>query len=561
MAFQCRRFLGFIERFDKTRYLRPPILFLFPFSTIDMPSNTLHDEPLDNQINNQSNLEERHVLDQLSDLLPIRHTASIPNHFTESPSEKKLEIKAADRFLSPEEKLRGVFLQKLRGKTAIERALTSVGVDLSLDVVAKVVNRGNLSGEAMIIFFNWAIKHPMIPSDIHSYNIIIKALGRRKFLKHMVEILHHMRKEGISPVSETLSIVMDSFLRARRVLKAIQMFENLEEIGSKCDTESLNVLLQCLCRRSHVGAANSVFNSMKEKMPFNSRTYNIIIGGWSKFGRVSEIERILKAMVTDGFSPDCSTFSSLLEGLGRAGRIGDAVEIFENMKDKGCVADTGVYNAVISNYISVRDFDGCMKYYELMLSNNCDPDIDTYTKLIAAFLKARRVADALEMFDEMSGRGIVPTTGMITSFIEPLCSYGPPHAAMMIYKKARKTGCHISLSAYKLLLMRLSRFGKCGMLLNIWDEMQQSGYSSDIEVYEYVINGLCNIGQLDNAVLVMEESLCKGFCPSRLIYSKLNNKLLALDKVERAYKLFLKIKDARRTENARKFWRANGWHF
>ena len=151
--------------------------------------------------------------------------------------------------------------------------------------------------------------------------------------------------------------------------------------------------------------------------------------------------------------------------------------------------------------------------------------------------------------------------GTITSFMEPLCSYGPPYAAMMIYQKARKVGCRISLAAYKLLLMRLSRFGKCGMLLNIWDEMQECGYASDIEVYEYVISGLCNIGQLENAVTVMEESLRKGFCPSRLAYSKLSNKLLASNKLDRAYKLYLKIKVARRSDKAQRIWRARGWHF
>ncbi|PRQ19316.1 putative pentatricopeptide [Rosa chinensis] len=115
-----------------------------------------------------------------------------------------------------------------------------------------------------------------------------------------------------------------------------------------------------------------------------------------------------------------------------------------------------------------------------MSSNGCDPNVDTYTKLIAGFLKARKAADALEMFDEMLSRGFVPTMGTITSFMEALCSYGPPYAAMMIYQKARK----------------------------------ECGYASDIEVYEYAISGLCNIGQLENAVLVMEESLRKGFCPS-----------------------------------------------
>jgi pentatricopeptide repeat protein len=181
--------------------------------------------------------------------------------------------------------------------------------------------------------------------------------------------------------------------------------------------------------------------------------------------------------------------------------------------------------------------------------------------MISGLIKASKVADALEMFDEMLDRGMVTKTGTVTSFIEPLCSFGPPHAAMVIYTKARKVGCKISLSAYKLLLMRLSRFGKCGMMLKIWDEMQESGYSSDMEVYEYLISGLCNIGQFENAVLVMEESMRKGFCPSRFICSKLNNKLLASNKVERAYRLFLKIKHARHSENARRCWRSNGWHF
>jgi pentatricopeptide repeat protein len=563
MAINPQSFLGFLSLTNKiTRYRLPHILrSSIPFSTLDPPQfTTSHDN-----IKLQSNLDEDYVLNELSNLLPISPKPPIPHPYNHdrSISNKQVEIRPVfDRFLSPEEKLRGVFVQKIKGKSGIERALTECSVDLSLDVVAKVLNRGNLGGEAMIMFFNWAIKQPMISKDVDSYNVVIRALGRRKFIDFMVKFLHELRVEGVSMNSETLSIVIDSLVRARRVYKAIQMFGNLEEeFGLERDAESLNVLLQCLCRRSHVGAANSYFNSVKGKIPFNCMTYNVIIGGWSKFGRVSEMQRVFEEMEEDGFSPDCLSFSYLLEGLGRAGRIEDAVMIFGSMEEKGCVPDTNVYNAMISNFISVGNFDECMKYYRCLLSKNCDPNIDTYTRMISGLIKASKVADALEMFDEMLDRGMVTKTGTVTSFIEPLCSFGPPHAAMVIYTKARKVGCKISLSAYKLLLMRLSRFGKCGMMLKIWDEMQESGYSSDMEVYEYLISGLCNIGQFENAVLVMEESMRKGFCPSRFICSKLNNKLLASNKVERAYRLFLKIKHARHSENARRCWRSNGWHF
>lgn len=563
MAFHFQQIQGLCLSFHKARYHLPCITSFFSaFSFQSFSDSSIKEPSFDQTNNNQSTVDEGRVLCELSDLFQFSYTnKTIPNPYKESFPVNPIEIRAVDEFLLPEEKLRGIFLQKLRGKTAIENALSNVKVELSIDIIAKVVNKGNLGGEAMVLFFNWAIKQPGIPRDIHSYYIIIKALGRRKFFKFMIEILHDMVKEGIKLDSETLSIVMDSFIRARQVHIALEMFDNLEELGLKRDNESLNVVLQCLCQRAHVGAANSLFNAVARKIKFNSVTYNIMISGWSKFGRVSEMERILKALIADGFIPNCSTFSYLIEGLGRAGRIDDAVEIFDHMNEKGCIPDTRVYNAMISNFISIGNFDECMKYYKGLLDSNSDPDLDTYMKLISAFLKAQKVADALEIFDEMLVQGIVPTTGSLTSFIEPLCNYGPPHAAMMIYKKARRFGCKISLKAFKLLLMRLSRFGKCGMLLNLWEEMQESGHKSDMEVYEHVINGLCNIGHLENAVLVMEEALKNGFCPSRVIYSKLNRKLLASNEVEKAYKLFLKIKDARLNENAQRYWRANGWHF
>ena len=71
--------------------------------------------------------------------------------------------------------------------------------------------------------------------------------------------------------------------------------------------------------------------------------------GWSKLGKVSETENVLKVMLVDGFSIGCLTFNYLIEGWGTAGQIDDAVEIYEHMKEKGCVPDTRTYNAMISN--------------------------------------------------------------------------------------------------------------------------------------------------------------------------------------------------------------------
>ena len=120
----------------------------------------------------------------------------------------------------------------------------------------------------------------------------------------------------------------------------------------------------------------------------------------------------------------------------------------------------------------------------------------------------------------------------------------------MLYRKIRKAGCVISLKPYKLLLERLGKFGKSGTVLDISEEMQECGYQPDKEIYEFIVNGLCNVGKVDAAVCVVEESLWIGFCIGRVAYSKLKNKLLEMDKVETAYNLFKKVKDARALTNA-----------
>nr|XP_019706544.1 putative pentatricopeptide repeat-containing protein At5g43820 [Elaeis guineensis]XP_029120428.1 putative pentatricopeptide repeat-containing protein At5g43820 [Elaeis guineensis]XP_029120429.1 putative pentatricopeptide repeat-containing protein At5g43820 [Elaeis guineensis]XP_029120430.1 putative pentatricopeptide repeat-containing protein At5g43820 [Elaeis guineensis]XP_029120431.1 putative pentatricopeptide repeat-containing protein At5g43820 [Elaeis guineensis]XP_029120432.1 putative p len=555
MAFRTLRFLGFVPPLCRTTYP------FFPSFSPRFLSINLLEEASSAFEPSRPMVSERLVLEELSDLLSIDLKTSNPRPFAANPARESPPACVGDRLLSAEEKLRGVFLQKLRGKSAVEFALSSTGVDVTADIFADVLNRGNLGGAAMVLFFNWAVEQPNMSSCVETYNVMLKALGRRKFFEFMEEILVQMKNNAIEPNSETLEIVMDSFVRARQVFKALHLFSRLEEIGAKSDSVSLYILVKCLCRRSHVKVASSFFNRMKGKLPTDNMSYNEIIGGWAKFGRVDKIESYWTMMMAEGLNPDNVTYNHLIEALGRVGRTDDAIHVFEKMEEKGCAPDTMAYNAMISNFISVGDLDKCIQYYKDMSEKNCLPDIHTYNKLISAFLKVRRVADALAMFDEMLNQGILPNTGMITDFIEPLCSFGPPHAAMMIYKKSTKVGCKLSMKAYKLLLMRLSRFGKCGMVLKIWEEMQESGYASDKEVYKFIINGLCNVGQVDNAVLVMEESLQKGLCLGKVVYSKLNRKLLEMNKVETAYKLFLKVKVARVNANTQNFWRANGWHF
>ncbi|KAK1286379.1 putative pentatricopeptide repeat-containing protein [Acorus calamus] len=96
----------------------------------------------------------------------------VPNGETKTTHDAKSDFEGFKQnpnvALKKVERLRGVFLQNLKGRSAVESALTNAidGEDLTVEVFGEVVDRGNLRGAAMVSFFYWAIERPELPSGL-----------------------------------------------------------------------------------------------------------------------------------------------------------------------------------------------------------------------------------------------------------------------------------------------------------------------------------------------------------------------------------------------------------
>lgn len=163
MAFSPQKFMGFAKQ---SRYSFFSLFSLSPFSqfsAIEASSNSKQQKQEENLIHptiNPCNLDESKVLAELSNLLPVHRTTTILNNLYTPDLVKPLHENQSlvrvspDGFLPIEDKLRGVFVQKLKGRALIESALTSAlgDVQLSVDVVFRVLDRGNLGGDAIVLF-------------------------------------------------------------------------------------------------------------------------------------------------------------------------------------------------------------------------------------------------------------------------------------------------------------------------------------------------------------------------------------------------------------------------
>ncbi|KAF5943194.1 hypothetical protein HYC85_020836 [Camellia sinensis] len=81
------------------------------------------------------------------------------------------------------------------GKSAIEHALSNTGVELSVHTVAKVVNRGNLGGEAMVIIWDEMQKNGH-SSDMEVYEYVISGLCNVGQLENAVLVMEESLRKG-----------------------------------------------------------------------------------------------------------------------------------------------------------------------------------------------------------------------------------------------------------------------------------------------------------------------------------------------------------------------------
>ena len=164
-------------------------------------------------------------------------------------------------------------------------------------MLASVVNAGDLCGAATVTFFDWVVTNSNPPTSFQTCNIVIIALGRKKFFDFLDDALQIMRRNNIFPDLTTLEIIVHSLVAARHVSKAVEVLST-DQFGFGIEKafhrkEALTVLIRCLCRRSHVGLASSLLHAaQKELLGLDILVYNDVMVGWARVESVDKLQEV-----------------------------------------------------------------------------------------------------------------------------------------------------------------------------------------------------------------------------------------------------------------------------
>lgn len=176
----------------------------------------------------------------------------------------------------------------------------------------------------------------------------------------------------------------------------------------------MNSILDMYCRCSYLCEADRCFHGMMEK---DLTTWNTLIAGYEKFDPIASLY-IFMQMVSQGFSPNCFTFTSIIAATANLAVLGCGRQVHGGILRRGLERNLPLANSLLDMYAKCGSIADSHRIFSEMTSR----DLVSWTSMMIGYGSHGYGKEAVELFDEMVISGIRPD---LVAFIAVLgaCSH------------------------------------------------------------------------------------------------------------------------------------------
>lgn len=389
-------------------------------------------------------------------------------------------------------------------------------VQLSQNLVHKLLHRFKDDWKSALGVFKWAGTCPGYEHTSEMYDLVVDILGKMKQMERMRALLEEMNKEHVVTLN-TIAKVMRRFAGAGQWEDAVRIFDELGTYGLKKNTESMNLLLDTLCKEHKVEQARAVFLKLRLHISPDAHTFNIFIHGWCKVNRVDEAHWTMQEMKGHGFSPCVISYSTIIRFYCRLHNFNKVYELLDEMHAQGCVPNIVTYTTTMSSLAKSEQFEEAISIAKRMLSTGCKPDTQFYNSFIYTLGRAGRVGEAIYVFEkEMPHNGVAPNTSTYNTLIAMFCNHNQEGKAFDLLQEIQHSiYCKPDVQTFYPLLKSCFRSGRIdNTLRELLDDMVSKHHLSlDLSTYSLLIHGLCKVKKSHWAYLLFEDMIDQGITP------------------------------------------------
>ena len=415
------------------------------------------------------------------------------------------------------------------------------GIHLSQNLIERLLHRFKDDWKSALGIFKWASLRLSFRHSPESYDMMVDILGKMKQMGKLRDLLEEMREGSLITVN-TIAKVMRRFVGAGQWEDAVRIFDELQTLGLEKNTESMNLLLDTLCKEEFVEQAREIFLELKQHITPNAHTFNIFIHGWCKVCRVDEAHWTIQEMKGHGCRPCVISYSTIIQCYCQEQNFSRVYELLDEMQAHGCSPNVITFTTIMSALAKAEKFEEALQIVERMRSLGFRPDTLFYNSFIYTLGRADRVDDATYVFKvAMPNDGVAPNTSTYNSMISMFCHYAQENKAFDILKEMEDSGlCKPDLRTYHPMIKSCFKTGKIDSWLKdiLNDMVNKHHLGLDLSTYTLLIHGLCRADRCKWAYFLFEEMIDQDIVPRyrtcRLLLDEVKQKNMyeAAEKIE-----------------------------
>ncbi|KQK00206.1 pentatricopeptide repeat-containing protein At3g04130, mitochondrial [Brachypodium distachyon] len=389
------------------------------------------------------------------------------------------------------------------------------GIQPTSNIVDGLLSKFGDDWKSALGLFQWAQSSGNYKHTAYACSRMIDLLGKMRQIDQMWDLLSDMHCRGLVTV-EAAATSIRRLAGARRWKDAVLLFDKLGDMGLERNTETMNVLLDALCKEKKVEVARKVFLVLSPHIQPDAYTFNIFVHGWCSARRIDEAMWTIEEMKAQGFPPSVITYTTVLEAYCKQHNFRMVYEILDSMSSEGCHPNVITYTMIMTSLAKCHMFEEALSVSHRMKSSGCKPDTLFYNSLINLLGKAGHLSEASQVFQvEMPMNGVPRSLATYNTMISVFCYKDLDEDALSVLKEMETQSCKPDLQTYRpLLRLFLSRRGQDDTVRNLLNElMNKHSLGLDLDTYTLLIHGLCRVGETDWAYRLFDEMVGSEIVP------------------------------------------------
>ncbi|XP_009353223.2 pentatricopeptide repeat-containing protein At1g28690, mitochondrial-like [Pyrus x bretschneideri] len=299
-------------------------------------------------------------------------------------------------------------------------------------------------------------------------------------------------------IATTLSSALQHFINSDNPPHGQKIHTHILKSGFR---PNVNISIKLLILHLKCGSlayARKVFDELPAQ---TLSSYNYLIGGYLKRGKVEESFSLVRRLVLSGEKPDRYTFSMILRASTCAGIVALPCSlgrvIHGQMIRKDVEPDDVLYTALVDSYVK----NGKVQYARTMFDMTLEKNVICSTSMISGYMNRGSVEDAEDIFRKTVKKDVVLFNAMIEGYSK---SVEYARGSLEVYIDMQRLNFLPNLSTFA------SVIGACSVLAlfevgqQVPSHLMKTGLFLDIKMGSALIDMYSKCGRVEDAQRVFD---------------------------------------------------------